>query len=103
MKKKTAKKKASKKKATTRKKAAKKPAARKPAKKKSSARKPARAKTKSTSKKLPPSSGELVRTRPGIVAKRLLGPSTTSGGESASGGLSYSNPARAAMLRKLMR
>ncbi|MBW2500619.1 MAG: hypothetical protein JRF61_25330, partial [Deltaproteobacteria bacterium] len=53
--------------------------------------------------KIPKSSSELVRTRPRVVSQRLLGPSTTAGGDSASGGISYSNPARAAMLKKLRR
>jgi hypothetical protein len=44
-----------------------------------------------------------VRTRLTAISVRLLGPSTTSRGESSSKGLSYSNPARAAMLRRLLR
>lgn len=61
------------------------------------------AKAKAKSKRVPTASGELVRTRPSTISKRLLGPSTTSGGKSSSSGLSYTNPAREAMLKKLLR
>jgi len=46
-----------------------------------------------------------VRTRNTQVSARLLGSSSasTSESESASGGVSYSNPARAAMLKRLLR
>ncbi|HPG24086.1 MAG TPA: hypothetical protein PLW10_00555 [Myxococcota bacterium] len=54
----------------------------------------------------PPGTGELVRTRPTEVSSRLLAPPTTtatpSGGESASDGVSHTNPARDAMLKKLL-
>jgi hypothetical protein len=50
----------------------------------------------------PAGTGMLVHTRIAGVAKRLLGPSTTAGGISASGGISHTNPARSAMLRRLL-
>ncbi len=82
------------------KKAAKK-ATKKKVKKTAKQKTPAKAKAKS--KRVPTASGELVRTRPSTISKRLLGPSTTSGGKSSSSGLSYRYPAREAMLKKLLR
>ncbi len=57
---------------------------------------------KKAGRPVPAGTGMLVRTRIAGVAKRLLGPSTTSGGVSASGGISHTNPARSAMLRRLL-
>ena len=62
----------------------------------------AKAASKARSKSGPAGTGELVRTRILGVAQRLLGPSTTAGGVSASGGISHTNPARSAMLRRLL-
>ena len=62
----------------------------------------AKAASKARSKSAPAGTGELVRTRILGVAQRLLGPSTTAGGVSASGGISHTNPARSAMLRRLL-
>ncbi len=55
-----------------------------------------------TRKPTPAGTGEVVHTRLVGVAKRLLGPSTTAGGQSSSGGISHTNPARSAMLRRLL-
>ncbi len=85
--KKAAKKKAAKKKAATKKRAAKTRASRSP---------------RGSSGSVPPGPGELVRTRPKGFAKRLLKPSASTEGESASEGLSYTNPARWAILKRLL-
>ena len=86
------------------KKAARKSAKKRKSKKKASKkRSPAKRKVKAKSKNVPPSSGEIVRTQPKTISKRLLAPSTTSGGASSSKGLSYSDPVRAAMLNKFSR
>jgi len=53
-------------------------------------------------KPAPPGSGNLVHTRLLGVAKRLLGPVASAGGDSASGGISHTNPARSAMLKRLL-
>ena len=100
--KKAAKKKTSKKK-TSKKKASKKPTTRKTAKKASAKRSSAKRKAAAKSKRTPSPSGEIVRTRLSTISKRLLAPSTTSGGASSSKGLSYSDPAREAMLKRLSR
>ncbi len=84
----------------TTKKAAKK--ALKKSSKKAAAKTGAKATKKKAARPVPAGTGMLVRTRIAGVAKRLLGPSTTSGGVSASGGISHTNPARSAMLRRLL-
>ncbi len=84
----------------TTKKAAKK--ALKKSSKKAAAKTGAKATKKKAGRPVPAGTGMLVRTRIAGVAKRLLGPSTTSGGVSASGGISHTNPARSAMLRRLL-
>ena len=57
---------------------------------------------KAPAKPTPAGTGVLVHTRLQGIAKRLLGPSTTSDGVSASGGISHTNPARSVMLRRLL-
>ena len=91
------------KKKTSKKKASKKPTTRKTAKKASAKRSPTKRKAAAKSKRIPSASGEIVRTRLNTISKRLLAPSTTSGGASSSKGLSYSDPAREAMLKRLSR
>jgi len=91
------------KKKTSKKKASKKPTTRKAAKKASTKRSSAKRKAAAKSKRTPSPSGEIVRTRLNTISKRLLAPSTTSGGASSSKGLSYSDPAREAMLKRLSR
>ncbi|MBK7951066.1 MAG: hypothetical protein IPK00_20470 [Deltaproteobacteria bacterium] len=59
-------------------------------------------KSATTARPAPAGTGELVHTRLLGVAKRLLGPTTTGAGESASGGISHTNPARSAMLKRLL-
>ena len=53
-------------------------------------------------KPAPLGTGVLVHTRLIGISKRLLGPTTTAAGDSASGGISHTNPARSAMLRRLL-
>ena len=91
--KKVAKKKASKKRSASK--------ARKP--KANRAKKAAKPKTPKRLKKAPAALGELVRTRLTTISKRLLAPVTTSAGQSSSKGVSYRNPAQAAMLKRLLR
>jgi hypothetical protein len=89
---------------TTKKKAAAKTSAKKATSRKTATtRTTAKARPTTTQRKpTPAGTGELVHTRIAGIAKRLLGPSTTAGGQSSSGGISHTNPARSAMLRRLL-
>jgi hypothetical protein len=95
-------KKAAKKARKTTKKAKSKKAAKKTAKK-AAKKKSAKSASKPKAKATPRSSGELVRTRPVVTSSQLRGQSASSARESASGGVSHTNLARAAMLKRLMR